>query len=271
MKNRNHFTENRKIVYYLIFSTMFALTGCRSVPITDRTQLMLTTSGYENELGVTAYAEYKAKYRRSGNAEYNQALARCGRKISQAAEQDDFDWEFTVLDTNIQNAFCLPGGKVAVYSGLMDVMNNEAELACIVAHEAAHAIARHGGERMSWGYLQNLGAIGVALGFNNETLNNIYGTGSQLGVMLPFSRSNEYEADLIGLILMAKAGYNPKAAIHFWTRFSRGKTATWVGTVTSTHPCDSDRIQNFHNHMHLAEDAYKKARNKKEFGIIFTR
>ncbi len=256
-------------LFFLII--IFFLTGCRSVPITDRTQLMLTTSSYENALGVSGYSEYKAKYKRSSNSEYNAALNRCGKAIAKAAEQDDFEWEFIVLDTNIQNAFCLPGGKVAVYSGLMDVMNNEAELACIVAHEAAHAIARHGGERMSWGYLQNLGAIGVALGFNNETLNNIYGTGSQLGVMLPFSRSNEYEADLIGLILMAKAGYNPKAAIHFWTRFSRGKTATWVGTVTSTHPCDSDRIQNFHNHMYLADEAYKKARNKKGFGIIFTR
>lgn len=250
---------------------IMCITGCRSVPITDRTQLMLTSSSYENRLGVTAYAEYKQKYKRSSNAEYNAALARCGKAIQKAAEQDDFEWEFIVLDTPIQNAFCLPGGKVAIYSGIMDLMNNEAELACIVAHEAAHAIARHGGERMSWGYLQKLGAIGVVLGFNNETLNNIYGTGSQLGVMLPFSRSNEYEADLIGLILMAKAGYNPKAAIHFWTRFSKGKTATWVGTVTSTHPCDADRIQNFHNHMYLAEDAYKKARNKKGFGIIFTR
>lgn len=250
---------------------IMCITGCRSVPITDRTQLMLTSSNYENRLGVTAYAEYKQKYKRSSNAEYNAALARCGKAIQKAAEQDDFEWEFIVLDTPIQNAFCLPGGKVAIYSGIMDLMNNEAELACIVAHEAAHAIARHGGERMSWGYLQKLGAIGVVLGFNNETLNNIYGTGSQLGVMLPFSRSNEYEADLIGLILMAKAGYNPKAAIHFWTRFSKGKTATWVGTVTSTHPCDADRIQNFHNHMYLADEAYKKARNKKGFGIIFTR
>lgn len=247
------------------------ITGCRSVPITDRTQLMLTTSGYENSLGVEAYAEYKAKYRQSGNAEYNQALIRCGKAISQAAEQDDFDWEFIVLDTNIQNAFCLPGGKVAVYSGLMEVMNNEAELACIVAHEVAHAIARHGGERMSWGYLQKFGAIGVALGFNNETLNNIYGTGSQLGVMLPFSRDNEYEADLIGLILMAKAGYNPQAAIHFWTRFSKGKTPTWTEKVTSTHPCDVDRIQNFHDNMYLAEEAYKKAIVKRGFGAIFNR
>lgn len=262
----------RLIFYSFEFVCIFFLcVGCRSVPITERTQLMLTSSNYENELGVTAYTEYKQKYRRSSNTEYNAALARCGKAIQRAAEQDDFDWKFIVLDTNIQNAFCLPGGKVAVYSGLIDVMNNEAELACIVAHEAAHAIARHGGERMSWGQLQKLGAIGIALGFNNDTLNNIYGTGTQLGIMLPFSRDNEYEADLIGLILMAKAGYNPQAAIHFWTRFSRGKTPTWTEKVTSTHPCDVDRIQNFHDNMYLAEEAYKKAKVKRGFGTIFNR
>lgn len=89
--------------------------------------------------------------------------------------------------------------------------------------------------------------------------------------MLPFSRSNEYEADLIGLILMAKAGYDPRAAIHFWTRFSNGKTVTWTEKLTSTHPCDADRIQNFHKNMPLAEDAYRQSNNKRGFGITFTR
>lgn len=255
----------------LLLLIILCLSGCRSVPITERTQLMLTTSGYENNLGATAFSEYKQKYKRSDNSEYNTALTRVGGSLKKIAEQDDFEWEFIVLDTNIQNAFCLPGGKVAIYSGLMDVMNNEAELAAITAHEVAHAIARHGGERMSWGYLQNFGALGMALGVNNETLNDIYETGTQLGVMLPFSRDNEYEADLIGLILMAKAGYNPQAAIHFWTRFSQGKTATWTEKVTSTHPCDADRIQNFYDNMFLADEAYKKAKVKRGFGAVFNR
>ena len=266
---RHHFRARIAFAVVIGLGLLLAVAGCRTVPITGRTQLMLSTSGSENASGAAAYAEYQQKYRRSTNAEYNAALARCGRAIAQAAEQDDFDWEFIVLETNIQNAFCLPGGKVAIYSGIMDIMNNEAELACIVAHEAAHAIARHGGERISWGYLQKLGALGVALGFNNETFNNIYGAGSQLGVMLPFSREHEYEADLIGLILMAKAGYNPQAAIQFWTRFSRGKTPTWTETVTSTHPCDADRIQNFRDHLYLAEEAYRQARSKKGFGASF--
>ena len=263
----------KKLYLLMLFAVavfMFCV-GCRSVPVTGRTQLMLTTEGYENELGLTAFEEYRAQYKRSTNSEYNQALARCGNAIKKVAEYDDFDWQFVVLETETQNAFCLPGGKVAVYTGLMDLMNNEAELACIVAHEIAHAIARHGGERMSWGYLQKLGALGVALGFNNDTLNEIYGVGSQLGVMLPFSRSNEYEADLIGLILMAKAGYNPKAALHFWTRFSKGKTVSWADKMTSTHPCDDDRIANMQNNMERAMEEYRKSKNKKNFGMTFTR
>ena len=246
------------------------ITGCRSVPITDRTQLMLTTSGYENNLGVEAYAEYKAKYRRSNNSEYNAALARCGKAIAKASEVDDFDWQFTVLETNVQNAFCLPGGKVAVYSGIMKLMRNEAELAFVVAHEVGHAIARHGGERLSWGYLQSLGGILVALGLNNKTASNVYGIGTNLGVMLPFSRSNEAEADLIGLILMARAGYDPHAAVHFWTRFSSSSSASMLGNLMSTHPCDADRIAAMNNNMPLAEEEYRKARNKKGFGMTFT-
>lgn len=244
--------------------------GCRSVPITGRTQLMLTTSGYENNLGVTAYAEYKAKYKRSTNAEYNQALAQCGKAIAKASEVDDFDWQFTVLETNVQNAFCLPGGKVAVYTGLLKLMRNEAELAFVVAHEVGHAIARHGGERLSWGYLQSLGGILIAVGLNNKTASNIYGIGTNLGVMLPFSRSNEAEADLIGLILMARAGYDPRAAVQFWTRFSRNSQSSMIGNLMSTHPCDEDRIAAMENNLPLALEEYKKARNKKGFGMTFT-
>ena len=270
MKQKNIKFKYCFTISSVIIAAIF-FTGCRSVPITGRTQLMLSTTFEENNIGISVYNEYKAKYRCSSNAEYNHALSRCGRAIAQVADRDDFDWEFIVLDTNIQNAFCLPGGKVAVYSGLMNVMNNEAELACIVAHEAAHAIARHGGEKASWRSLQTLGAIGVALGFNSETLDEIYGAGSQLGVMLPFSRKHEYEADLIGLILMARAGYNPQAAIQFWSRFSKGKNTTWVSAMTSTHPCDADRIQNFYNHMYLAEEEYRKTKNKKGFGMTFSK
>ena len=231
---------------------------------------MLTTSGYENNIGVTAYAEYQAKYKRSSNEEYNQALASCGRAIAKASGQDDFNWQFIVLETNIQNAFCLPGGKVAVYSGIMDLMRNEAELAFVVAHEVGHAIARHGGERLSWGYLQSFGGLLVTVGFKNNYVNGVYGVGTSLGVVLPFSRGNESEADMIGLILMARAGYNPQAAVQFWTCFSKNSQSSLIGNLMSTHPCDEKRIEAMNNNMFIAEDEYKKAKNKKGFGMTFT-
>ena len=253
--------------------SLFLLTilpGCRSVPVSDRTQLMLTTSEYENGLGTEAYAEYKEKYKTSTNAEYNQALTRCGQAIAAASEVKDFDWQFTVLEADEQNAFCLPGGKVAVYTGIIKLMKNEAELAFVVAHEVGHAIARHGGERLSWGYIQSLGGLLVEAGFKSETASEVYGIGTNLGVMLPFSRSNEAEADMIGLMLMAKAGYDPHASVDFWTRFSSNSSASLLGNLMSTHPCDADRIAAMNNDMPRAEKEYENARNKRGYGITFS-
>lgn len=249
---------------------LFVLAGCRTVPLTNRTQLMLSLESTENEQGLTAYGEYKQKYKVSTNAAYTAALNRCGEAISKVADRDDFTWEFTLLDSQEQNAFCLPGGKVAFYSGIVDKMNNEAEMAFVMAHEIAHAIARHGGERISWSQLQSLGGALVAVGFRNETINDIYGAGSQLGVMLPFSRKNEAEADYIGLILMAKAGYDPHAAATFWRRFAAGhaKTGTIDGLL-STHPCDEDRIKAMETNLDAALEAYEKAPTRRGLGATF--
>ena len=252
------------------FAVLLLLAGCRAVPMTERMQLMLSSEASENAQGVTAYGEYKAKYKVSSNAEYTDALRRCGAAIKKVAERDDFEWEFVLLDSPIQNAFCLPGGKVAFYSGIVDKMNNEAEMAFVMAHEIAHAIARHGGERISWGRVQSLGGILVSLGFKSETMNDIYGTGSQLGVMLPFSRDNESEADYIGLMLMAKAGYNPRAAPAFWKRFAAGHApTTMMSDLLSTHPCDEDRIAAMEINLDAAMDEYRKAPNKKDYGATF--
>ncbi len=246
------------------------IVGCRAVPLTGREQLMLTSESYENDLGREAFKEYLQKLPVSKNTRYNTCTKRAGEALKNAAPPQNYQWEFVVFDSKTQNAFCLPGGKVAVYSGLIDVMDNEAELACVIAHEISHALARHGGERMSWSMLQTLGALGIALGWNNQTLNDIYGTGSQLGIMLPFSRNNEYEADRMGLILMAKAGYDPNAAIQFWTRFSQGKRVSYVEKITSTHPCDAERIRNFQNYMPEAEIEYQNALQKRGLGDKFS-
>ena len=182
------------VVSLFLLTVCGVLSGCRSVPITDRTQLLLTTSSYENELGAEAYTEYKQKFPRSKNARYNEALSRVGNSVRKVAPPNDFQWEFIVLESPTENAFCLPGGKVAVYSGLMKVMKDEAELAAVVAHEIGHAIARHGGERMSWAQLQALGALGLAVGLENDTVNGIYGTGTELGVMYPLMKFGQNRA-----------------------------------------------------------------------------
>lgn len=268
MKVSERLLHPRFFLFLLFCLIGIFATGCRSVPVTGRSQLLLTTAGYENSLGATAYQEYQQEYKQSANKVYNEALNRCGKAIAAQAESD-FDWQFTVLETEVQNAFCLPGGKVAVYTGLMDVMNNEAELAFVVAHEIGHAIARHGGERMSWGYLQSLGGLLVKLGLQSDTADQVYGMGTELGVMLPFSRSNENEADLIGLLLMAKAGYDPEASVQFWTRFAGNTDSSLLGELTSTHPCDAKRIQAMQENMPQAKQEYAQAKTKFGFGTKF--
>ncbi|MDD6337489.1 MAG: M48 family metallopeptidase [Lentisphaeria bacterium] len=270
----NHPLQSRAVRSFLTFVIAFSacwLCSCRSVPISGRSQFLLTTESYENELGVDAYEEYKKEYPVSKNREYTQALDRCGNAIKSVAGQDDFAWEFTVLDSEIKNAFCLPGGKVAVYSGIMDDMNNEAELAFVVAHEIGHAIARHGGEKMTRSILQSVGAVLVSSIFDNELIDAVYGTGTELGVMLPYSRSNESEADAIGLILMARAGYDPSASYTFWKRFTNnGEGSSKLETILSTHPCDSDRIAAMEANEPAARAEYERAKTKYGFGTKFT-
>jgi len=245
--------------------------NCRTVPVTERSQFLLTSTSYENQLGSESYDEYKAQYQVSANQEYTQALQRCGNAIKNVAGQTDFQWEFNVFESTEENAFCLPGGKVAVFSGIMDKMNNEAELAFVVAHEIGHAIARHGGERLTRSYLQSLGATAISSAFdNNKTAETIYGIGSQIGFMLPYSRKDENEADKIGLILMAKAGYDPQASVQFWERFSTGTVDSKIAALLSTHPCDSDRIKAMKEGQEEARDFYESAANQRGFGTTFT-
>lgn len=235
------------------FSVILTFVGCRSVPVTERTQLMLSSSAKEKEAGEEAYAEYRTKYKRSDNAAYNEALARCGNAIVDAVDADDFEREFIVLETPVRNAFCLPGGKVVVYSGMMDEMRNEAELAFIVAHEVGHAVARHFGERTSWQFLESWGGL-----FPSED------DASDAA----FGRDFEFEADRIGMTLMAKAGYDPAAAVQFWTRFSNSPAGK-AGALMNTHPDNADRIAAMEDNMNSAQEEYAIAPNRKDFGVFF--
>ena len=250
--------------------TALVFAGCATVPETGRHQLMLMSQSEENAQGVAAYGEYKTQNKISTNVRYTEALNRCGAALKSVAGRDDFDWEFTLFDSKTENAFCLPGGKVAFYSGIVDKMDNEAEMAFVMAHEVAHAIARHGGEKVSWNKLCSLGGALVAIGFKNDTINEIYGIGSQVGVTLPFSRRDESEADFIGLKLMARAGYDPDAAPAFWKRFAAGHAQTSaIDNILSTHPCDADRIKAMEENLAAAKEEYAKATTKRGYGEKF--
>ncbi len=256
-----------KVGFWIWMSMLAVAAGCRTVPVTGRTQFVVLTAGYENRLGASSYQEYKSKYGPSANECQQAVLRRVGQALARVSGQTNFAWKFNVLDSPIENAFCLPGGKVAVYNGLMKRFKNEAELACVVAHEVGHAIARHGGERMSWGYLQTIGSLGLSQA--GTTAQSVYGIGTEYGVMLPFSRSHEAEADLIGLQLMAKAGYDPQAAIDFWQRFGSGSNDAFTALM-STHPCDADRVSELTMHLDEARELYNSSEVKRGFGVGIT-
>lgn len=261
-------TNKKKSWLTVVVILALVVAGCRTVPITGRKQLMLTFESSENAMGVSAYAKYMQKEKPSSNNRQQEVLKRVGNALVAHTGDTGYAWEFNVLESRTINAWCLPGGKIAVYTALMKKFNNEAELACVVAHEIAHAIARHGGERMSWNYLMALGSLGVSA-IGNNWLETVYGIGAEYGVMLPYSREHEREADSIGLTLMAKAGYNPNAAVDFWKRFSGGESASILDMFTSTHPCDEERIGLISSQLDDAMKLYRESANQKDYGVKF--
>lgn len=248
-----------------LFAILLLASACQTVPLSGRRQLMLSSESSEMTLGAQAYSEYKAQTPVSKNATYNAALARVGQAIKDAAQKPDYQWEFTVLESAEANAFCLPGGKVAVYTGLFKYAANDAELACVVGHEVAHALARHGGERMSWSTVQTVGLTALQTQSESAALAQAYGLVTEVGVLLPFSRSHESEADLMGLTLMARAGYDPTASVSFWKKFGSTPSSSlekWL----STHPGGDVRIADLQKAMPAAQAEYQKAPNKKGLG-----
>lgn len=219
------------------------LPGCQSVPITGRQQLILISHDEELSLGEEAYKKTLKESKLSQDQASIALVQRVGRRIATAADRPDYKWEFTLIENKTPNAFALPGGKVAVYTGILPITQDETGLAVVLGHEVAHALAHHGAERMSTGVLTEIGAVGVAavLGGDPQTAKAVE-TAFGIGVTLPFSRSHESEADHIGLYLMAEAGYDPRNAVDFWTRMeqaAKGKPPEFL----STHPSDEHRIR----------------------------
>jgi len=239
------------------------LAACASVPYTNRSQLMLIGQQEELSLGASAYREAIGKAKLSASAEGQAQVERVGRRIAAVAERPDYQWQFSLVEDGAANAYCLPGGKVVVYTGIMPFTRTEAGLAVVVAHEVAHALARHGAERLSRGILLQMGE-GVLLAAVESShpgavsaVALAYGLGTTVGVELPFSRAQELEADHIGLILMAKAGYDPREAVAFWERMSAQKEAKKLPQFLSTHPYDDVRLQELEGWMPEADDYYQ--------------
>ncbi|HNY64896.1 MAG TPA: M48 family metallopeptidase [Deltaproteobacteria bacterium] len=250
-----------------LFLFLAAFSGCTTVPITGRSQLLLVPEDQEIELGNQAYQQVLAKDQAkvSKDPQLNTMVNTIGRRIAAVADKPDYNWQFTVIDDDkTVNAFALPGGKVAIYTGILPYTKDEAGLAFVMAHEIAHALARHGGERMSQQLLVQLGQQGLNLAIANKSpaavqaINTGYGLASQVGVVLPFSRTQEYEADRLGLILMAKAGYDPRQAPAFFERMMNQADKQSPPEFLSTHPADQARIQNLKELMPEALSYYRK-------------
>lgn len=249
------------------------LTGCARVAGTGRTQLILTTPAMEAHQGAAAYRSIIAEETLSDDRAMTAIVERVGRRLAAVAPDPGFDWEFTLLASDTANAFALPGGKVAIYTGILRYCETEAGLAAVMDHEIAHAIARHGGERMSQGIV--VAGAGVALDayLQNQdvepTERNLwlgaFALGSQLGVMLPYSRAHELEADHLGLRYMAAAGYDPRAAPAFWRRFATGASAT--PEFLSTHPASDRRARELAADLPAALERYRRASEQFGHGV----
>ena len=245
----------KQVTGFLI--AILILASCGSVPLTGRRQMLLVSDSELLTASLTQYDDYMKSATKSTDKTKSAMVERTGKKIASATEAylkqnglekelSNFSWEFCLIKSEDVNAFCMPGGKIVVYEGLLPLVSSEDELAVVIGHEVAHAVAKHSNERMSQGLLAQYGSsiLDAALSTKSAAMQTIgstvFGLGAQLGVMLPYSRQHEYEADYMGLVFMTMAGYNPNSAVTFWQKMSAGGGNT--SDFMSTHPSDSKRI-----------------------------
>ena len=249
------------IVLFGLYLGYYFLANREEVPLTGRKQLVDMSREQEASLGLSSYQQIlrQSAVVRSGP---EAALVKSiGQRIAKVSEDPGFEWQYELIDDNQANAFCLPGGKVAVYTGILPITQNENGLAVVMGHEIAHAIARHGNERMSQALaIQGAGMTLEALtaskpGLTRDLFLQSYGIGSQLG-MLAYSRKHETEADKMGLVFMAMAGYDPRSAPAFWQRMAAGGGAK-PPEFLSTHPSDETRVHDLEAYMPEALKYYK--------------
>ena len=262
-----------------IFCGLLVLAGCIKAPGTARDQVIFLSEEKEIALGISAFRDVLRQARLSINPDINEMVNRVGRRIAVAADKPEYHWEFAVIqDDSMINAFALPGGKVAIFTGILKHTKNEDGLATVMAHEVAHALQRHGAERMSRGILDQIAQIGILAGAATGAVNPQLAMGAMsaygVGITLPHNRKQESEADFVGLKLMAKAGYDPREAISFWERMS-GCPRQMIGKFCfrsnaaipeflSTHPSDVTRIRQIQAWIPNAMKHYRSYRDDAE-------
>jgi metalloendopeptidase OMA1, mitochondrial len=239
--------------------------ACETVPYTGRSQLQLMSPQQESQLGAQAYQQTLAKAKLSSNAAASEMVERVGSRIAAVTGHTDYRWEYRLIQDDKQaNAFALPGGKVAVYTGILPITRDESGLAAVLGHEIGHVVARHGGERISQQILVNVGleTTMAALSRGNpatvQAVASLLGAGATVGVLLPWSRAQESEADHVGLILMAKAGYDPHAARDLWVRMAAASQGSGrPPEFLSTHPSEPTRIRQIEGWLPEAMQSYR--------------
>ena len=274
MKKKRNTVKTVKCAFFAML-TVLLLQACGSVPITGRRQLQLISDQEVLAMSLQQYSDFMRTAPVIRNTPNAQMVARVGNRVSNAVETflknngyeselKNFAWEFNLVKNNQINAFCMPGGKIVVYEGLLPVTRDETGLAIVVGHEIAHAVAKHANERISQQLaLKYGGAIAGGLLGNSQAMQQIggavFGLGAQFGVMMPYARKQEYEADELGLIFMAMAGYDPRAAVPFWTRMAQSSQGGSVPEFMSTHPSDANRIAAIEKMMPTILKYYKGA------------
>ena len=259
---------------FVILIMALLIQFCSLVPLTGRRQLSLVSDADMLSTSFVQYDQFLKENKLSTNTAQTNMVKGVGKRIQNAVvtyfarnnltqELNGFAWEFNLIESNEVNAWCMPGGKVVVYSGILPVTQDETRLAVVMGHEIAHAVAKHSNERMSQALLAQLGGETLAAALQQKPQQTqeiwmaVFGAGVQLGAILPYSRLQESEADHLGLIFMAMAGYNPNGAVEFWQRMSQNAGAK-PPEFLSTHPSDQSRIQKIKAEIPEAMKYYKK-------------
>jgi len=265
-----------KLKLVALLGLILLASGCSEVEITGRQQFNIVPDSLMNSTSFQAYGEFLSTHKLSTDAEQTQMVKRVGARIQKAVEdycatngiQDrlaGYEWDFNLVEDPNVNAWCMPGGKVVVYTGLLPVAKTEEGLAVVMGHEIAHAFAKHGAERMTQGLIVEMGGMALSAALKDkpeqtkELLLKSYGVGAQVGVLLPYNRLHENEADHLGLVFMAMAGYNPEVAVEFWQRMAEAQNGAQPLEILSTHPANQTRINNIKNLLPEAMQYYKRS------------